>query len=115
MSAPLPAPEARKLNPLWQLILMRARALWREPSVLFWTFVFPLLTSLQPAWDALSARAAKAPTLQERTEASGRFRQPPAWSGYVTQVVSLPFAFLQRPFASTRLGTGFVAFARRAD
>ena len=34
------------MSPLWQLILMRARSLWREPSVLFWTFVFPLLTSL---------------------------------------------------------------------
>jgi len=34
------------VSPLWQLILMRARSLWREPSVLFWTFIFPLLTSV---------------------------------------------------------------------
>lgn len=34
------------MSPLWQLLLMRGRALWREPSVLFWTFVFPLLTSV---------------------------------------------------------------------
>ena len=95
------------------MLTLLGEAGYDRPEVI--SYGFPLLTSLQPAWDALSARAAKAPTLQERTEASGRFRQPPAWSGYVTQVVSLPFAFLQRPFASTRLGTGFVAFARRAD
>lgn len=34
------------MSPLWQLLLMRARSLWREPSVLFWTFLFPLLTSV---------------------------------------------------------------------
>jgi SAM-dependent methyltransferase len=79
------------------------------------SYGFPLLTMMQPVWDALSARAAKAPTLQERTEASGRFRQPPAWAGYATQAASIPFAFLQRPFARTRLGTGLVVFARRTD
>ncbi|HVE84692.1 MAG TPA: ABC transporter permease [Myxococcales bacterium] len=46
MSAPLPAPPPERLNPLWELILMRSRSLTREPSVLFWTFIFPLLTSL---------------------------------------------------------------------
>jgi SAM-dependent methyltransferase len=79
------------------------------------SYGFPLLTMLQPVWDALSGRAAKAPTLQERTEASGRFRQPPAWSGYVTRAFSIPFAVMQRPFVRTRLGTGFVVFAQRAD
>jgi ABC-2 type transport system permease protein len=33
-------------HPLWQLLLMRLRALWREPSALFWVFVFPLLLSI---------------------------------------------------------------------
>jgi ABC-2 type transport system permease protein len=33
-------------HPLWQLLLMRFRALWREPSALFWVFVFPLLISI---------------------------------------------------------------------
>ena len=46
MSAPLPALKQRRLNPLWELILMRSRAMWREPSALFWTFIFPLLTSV---------------------------------------------------------------------
>lgn len=30
----------------WQLVLMRLRALWREPSSIFWIFVFPLLLSV---------------------------------------------------------------------
>jgi ABC-2 type transport system permease protein len=33
-------------HPLWQLLLMRLRALWREPSALFWIFVFPMLISI---------------------------------------------------------------------
>jgi len=33
-------------HPLWQLFLMRLRALWREPSALFWIFAFPLLMAL---------------------------------------------------------------------
>jgi ABC-2 type transport system permease protein len=36
----------RTQHPLWQLLLMRFRALWREPSALFWVFVFPLLISI---------------------------------------------------------------------
>lgn len=34
------------LHPLGQLFLMRLRALWREPSALFWIFVFPMLISI---------------------------------------------------------------------
>ncbi|MBI3180872.1 MAG: ABC transporter permease [Myxococcales bacterium] len=33
-------------SPLWQLVLFRLRALYREPSTLFWIFAFPLLTSI---------------------------------------------------------------------
>lgn len=36
----------RQLHPLGQLFLMRLRALWREPSALFWIFVFPMLMSI---------------------------------------------------------------------
>ncbi|HEX5751294.1 MAG TPA: ABC transporter permease [Archangium sp.] len=33
-------------HPLWHLLLFRVRALVREPTALFWTFAFPLLTAL---------------------------------------------------------------------
>lgn len=32
--------------PLGQLFLMRLRALWREPSAIFWVFIFPMLLSI---------------------------------------------------------------------
>ncbi len=34
------------MNALTQLVLMRLRMLMRQPEVLFWTFIFPLVTSL---------------------------------------------------------------------
>jgi ABC-2 type transport system permease protein len=37
---------AERLHPLWQLVLYRVRVQVREPSILFWVFLFPLLTSL---------------------------------------------------------------------
>lgn len=33
-------------HPLFELIVFRIKALYREPSALFWVFVFPLLTSV---------------------------------------------------------------------
>jgi SAM-dependent methyltransferase len=76
---------------------------------------FPLLSLLHPFWNALSARAPQGETLDDRTRASGRFRQPPAWSGLLTQLVALPFVRLQRLFVDSNQGTGFVVFAQRAD
>jgi SAM-dependent methyltransferase len=45
----------------------------------------------------------------ERTAESARFLQPPAWAARATQVVSLPFRFLQRPLARRGVGTGVIA------
>ena len=36
----------RGRHPLGQLFLMRLRALWREPSAIFWIFIFPMLISI---------------------------------------------------------------------
>lgn len=74
---------------------------------------FPLLSALHPLWNALSARAGRDGSLEERTRASGRFRQPPPWSGVVTQLVAFPFVGLQRVFIDSDHGTGFVVFAQR--
>jgi ABC-2 type transport system permease protein len=41
-----PEAGAMERSPMWQLFMMRVRSLLREPSALFWTFVFPLLTSV---------------------------------------------------------------------
>jgi ABC-2 type transport system permease protein len=37
---------AQGRHPLAQLFLMRLRALWREPSAIFWVFIFPMLISI---------------------------------------------------------------------
>jgi ABC-type polysaccharide/polyol phosphate export permease len=34
---------ARRISPLWQLTLARWRSFYREPSTLFWAFVFPII------------------------------------------------------------------------
>ena len=86
---------------------------FERPEVL--SYGFPLLTSLQPVWNALSARGPGLPTLDARTRASARFLQPSMWSGYARHAVSLPFAWLQRPFLGSRRGIGFVVFAQRSD
>lgn len=39
-------PEAERFNPLWELTLARVREFVREPEVLFWVFVFPVLLAL---------------------------------------------------------------------
>ncbi len=40
------ATSERHRNPLWQLTLARLRLFYREPSVLFWTFLFPILLTV---------------------------------------------------------------------
>ena len=35
-----------RLNPLYQLTLLKLRGLTREPEAIFWVFVFPLLMAL---------------------------------------------------------------------
>ncbi|MFP2930718.1 hypothetical protein ACLESO_37075 [Pyxidicoccus sp. 3LG] len=34
------------MDSLGQLVLMRLRMLFRQPDVLFWTFIFPIITTL---------------------------------------------------------------------
>jgi SAM-dependent methyltransferase len=76
---------------------------------------FPLLSALHPFWNAMSARAQREASLEERTHASGRFRQPPTWAGVLTHAVAVPFVRVQRRFTDSDHGTGFVVFAQRAD
>ena len=45
MTEPATRPEPHR-SPLWQLTLARIRLFYREPSVLFWTFLFPILLTV---------------------------------------------------------------------
>ncbi|MGH8874488.1 MAG: methyltransferase domain-containing protein [Acidimicrobiia bacterium] len=52
-------------------------------------------------------------SVEERTARSGRRLQPAAGLGWMPRVATVPFRWMQRPFAQTELGTGYVALAER--
>jgi SAM-dependent methyltransferase len=93
------------------LLALLADAGFEQTTVL--AYGFPLLSALAPVWNALSSRAAKEPTVDARTRASGRFRQPPRWTAPATMLLSAPFRLVQRPFVHSRRGTGLIAFGQR--
>ena len=71
---------------------------------------------LQRGRDAMARRHARDGTLEERTSASGRYVQPhSASSALACAAITAPFRLLQRPFARTDIGTGYVVLARRAS
>jgi SAM-dependent methyltransferase len=74
---------------------------------------FPLGNVLELGRNILAGRDVGAGSESERTSASGRWLQPPEGAARATQLFSLPFRLLQRPFGVTSLGTGLVARARR--
>ena len=58
----------RRHSPLWQLTLARWRSFYREPSTIFWAFVFPIVLAMvlgiafrnrppEPVWAAVEAGA----------------------------------------------------------
>ena len=77
-----------------------------------WITGFPFGLLLEHGRNILAARYPKESAITTRTLESGRWHQPPEILGPVTQAITLPFRWLQRPFSRTRLGTGLVARAR---
>lgn len=73
---------------------------------------FPLGYALEIARNAAARKEGASPPPDEGTSASGRWHQPPERFGWLTRGVTAPFGLLQRPFAGSSLGTGFVALAR---
>lgn len=78
------------------------------------TYGFPFGNLLERARNVLARIDRGGGTREERSAASGRWRQPPSMLGWLTMLVTLPFRYMQRPFARTQLGTGFVVLGRRA-
>lgn len=77
---------------------------------------FPLGYALEAARSVLARMSSKEGiTMEEKTAASGQWRQPPNWLAPLTQGATLPFRVIQRPFLQTRLGTGLFALAQRHD
>ena len=77
------------------------------------TYGFPAGYALEAGRNVLARRAEAAATMSDRTAASGRWLQPPDWSGPAMHALALPMRAAQRPFGGTALGTGLVALARR--
>jgi SAM-dependent methyltransferase len=78
-----------------------------------WTYGFPLGNVLERARHLLARRAETRSSMEGRTAASGRWLQPPEWFGWGTQLATLPFRWVQRPFLESGRGTGLVVLARR--
>lgn len=76
---------------------------------------FPLGYLLEWVRNRIASREACGSSLKERgdlTARSGRFLQPSVLISPLVWVCTLPFLFVQRPFATTDLGTGWVAYGR---
>lgn len=82
-------------------------------DIALWVTGFPFGVLLEHGRNLLATIKPKRSTVETRTLESGRWFQPPAALGLATQAVTLPFRWLQRPFARTTFGTGLVARARR--
>lgn len=82
---------------------------WRP--LRFCSYGFPVGYALETARHRLAARRSTPETMSGRTEASGRWLQPPPSVSRLMWSAALPFRGLQRPFGSSELGTGLVALA----
>jgi SAM-dependent methyltransferase len=74
---------------------------------------FPLAYALEWCRNAIARVSAARGSTADRTSASGRWLQPPERLGALTEILTAPMRFLQRPFAKGGLGTGLVVIAQR--
>jgi SAM-dependent methyltransferase len=77
------------------------------------TYGFPLGYVLEAVRNQLLKRQDTSGPREERTAASGRWLPAPERLARPMRIATAPFRLLQRPFASTTLGTGLVGRARR--
>ncbi len=77
------------------------------------TYGFPAGYVLEAGRNVLARRLETANSMSDRTAASGRWLQPPDWAAPATHLLAAPLRLAQRPFGSSRLGTGLVALAKR--
>lgn len=81
-------------------------------SVTTVAYGFPLGSAAAFARSVLARRSRQESTMEERTAGSARNLQPPEWAALATRAVAAPFRLVQRPFESSALGPGLVAWAR---
>lgn len=76
------------------------------------SYGFPLANLLELSRNQIARRRPASSSLRTRTEASGRWLQPPDWAAVATQAITSPFRRLQRASGATNLGTGLIARGR---
>jgi len=76
---------------------------------------FVLGEALEAVRNRIAARQETGGTTGERTAASARVLQPPAWLGPATWLATAPFRLVQRTPAGAGRGIGIVVGARRDD
>jgi hypothetical protein len=86
---------------------------WKPRRIL--AYGFPAGYVLESVRNQLAARRLTPESMSGRTEASGRWLQPPPGISWLTWAVALPFRALQRPFCNSSLGTGTVVLAELAE
>lgn len=75
---------------------------------------FPIGYAIMAGLHLIARRSAiREQPMETRTLASGGWMQPRRVTGRLRRVVALPFVWVQRPFARTSLGIGFVACGRK--
>ena len=93
----------RRPNALWQLVLMRLRAMFREKSIAFWVFIFPLITS---AVLGLAFRNRGVPDIRVAVVEADGARE---LSSALDEIDGLTVSTLPRAAAEERLRRGEVA------
>ncbi|MDQ3817947.1 MAG: ABC transporter permease [Acidobacteriota bacterium] len=63
-----PAAKARRFHPLWELMIARVRETIREPEVIFWVFIFPILLVFALGIAFRNTGPQKIPVAVERSE-----------------------------------------------
>ena len=96
-----------------QIAALMERCGLRDPKV--YLYGFPIGYALDFAKNALTYLAPIRGSRAERTAASGRRFQPRIRTGTAIAAASAPFRILQRPFHSSRMGSGLVAVARKPE
>jgi SAM-dependent methyltransferase len=81
-----------------------------DPEIV--SYGFPLGNALRWVWNVIARIDAPRGSKLEQTSSSGRWLQPPEQLGWLTAAISWPFRLVQRRFATSDLGIGFVVLAR---
>jgi SAM-dependent methyltransferase len=76
------------------------------------TYGFPIGYALVAGSNILARRRPHAAALEDRTAASGRWMQPSMKRASLMRLAAAPFRLIQRPFESTKLGTGLVGYGQ---